>query len=324
MKRPIIIILGEPNSISSEIFLKSLNYIKKTKLNFIIIGNYSLLEKQANYLDFKINVKFKLSEINSLENVKFNFINVDYKQSKPFNLKTNNSDTFVKKCFEHAVILLKKKLAIGLINLPINKSKFTKNKYKGITEYIADKTNNRNKENMLLFNENFSVCPGTTHIRINNVSNLLNSKTIYKNINNIYNFYRNIIGIKNPKIAILGLNPHSGVDFKGNTEERKIIIPLLKKIKRKFNLSGPISPDSSFANIKTNKVDCILGHYHDQVLTTFKYINGLNAINITLGLPFLRISPDHGTAKDIVGQNKASPKSFLYALEFFEKYHKVI
>ena len=99
MKRPIIIILGEPNSISSEIFLKSLNYIKKTKLNFIIIGNYSLLEKQANYLDFKINVKFKLSEINSLENVKFNFINVDYKQSKPFNLKTNNSDTFVKKCF---------------------------------------------------------------------------------------------------------------------------------------------------------------------------------------------------------------------------------
>ncbi|MBU3733775.1 MAG: hypothetical protein FGM30_04630, partial [Candidatus Fonsibacter sp.] len=117
MKRPIIIILGEPNSISSEIFLKSLNYIKKTKLNFIIIGNYSLLEKQANYLDFKINVKFKLSEINSLENVKFNFINVDYKQSKPFNLKTNNSDTFVKKCFEHAVILLKKKLAIGLVNL---------------------------------------------------------------------------------------------------------------------------------------------------------------------------------------------------------------
>ena len=111
MKSSIIIILGEPNSISSEIFLKSLNYIKKTKLNFIIIGNYSLLKKQANYLNFKINVKFKLSEINSLENVKFNFINIDYEQSKPFNLKTNNSDTFVKKCFEHAVILLKKKIS---------------------------------------------------------------------------------------------------------------------------------------------------------------------------------------------------------------------
>ena len=164
MKRFIIIILGEPNSISSEIFLKSLNYIKKTKLNFIIIGNYSLLEKQAIYLNLEINTNLILSKINKLNKVKFNFINVDYNQSKPFNLKTNNSDTFVEKCFEYAVILLKKKLAIGLINLPINKSKFTKNKYKGITEYIADKTNNRNKENMLLFNENFSVLPLTTHI----------------------------------------------------------------------------------------------------------------------------------------------------------------
>ena len=91
MKKKIIIILGEPNSISSEIFLKSLNYIKKTKLNFIIIGNYLLLEKQANYLNFKINVKFKFSEINSLENVKFNFINVDYKQSKPCLLYTSPS-----------------------------------------------------------------------------------------------------------------------------------------------------------------------------------------------------------------------------------------
>jgi 4-hydroxythreonine-4-phosphate dehydrogenase len=169
VKRPIIIILGEPNSISSEIFLKSLNYIKKTKLNFIIIGNYSLLEKQAKYLNFKINTNLTLSKINKLKNVKFNFINVDYKQFKAFNLKSNNSGIFVKKCFEHAVILLKKKIATGLINLPINKSKFTTNKYKGITEYIADKTNNKNKENMLLFNENFSVLPLTTHIPLKDV-----------------------------------------------------------------------------------------------------------------------------------------------------------
>jgi 4-hydroxy-L-threonine phosphate dehydrogenase PdxA len=232
VKRPIIIILGEPNSISSEIFLKSLNYIKKTKLNFIIIGNYSLLEKQANYLDFKINVKFKLSEINSLENVKFNFINVDYKQSKPFNLKTNNSDTFVKKCFEHAVILLKKKLAIGLINLPINKSKFTKNKYKGITEYIADKTNNRNKENMLLFNENFSVLPLTTHIPLKKVYKEISYKKIEKACKNISNFYLNTIKRKKFKIGILGLNPHNGENGYIGNEEKKIIIPAINKLKK--------------------------------------------------------------------------------------------
>jgi 4-hydroxythreonine-4-phosphate dehydrogenase len=321
VKRSIIIILGEPNSISSEIFLKSLNYIKKTKLNFIIIGNYSLLEKQANYLDFKINVKFKLSEINSLENVKFNFINVDYKQSKPFNLKTNNSDTFVKKCFEHAVILLKKKLAIGLINLPINKSKFTKNKYKGITEYIADKTNNRNKENMLLFNENFSVLPLTTHIPLKKVYKEISYKKIEKACKNINNFYLKTIKRKKFKIGILGLNPHNGENGYIGTEEKKIIIPAINKLKKKYPIIGPLSPDTSFLQREKLKIDVLIGHYHDQILTTFKTKFDFNAINITIGLPFIRISPDHGIGTGIIGKGIADPKSFKKAVKFFSKYN---
>ena len=321
MKRPIIIILGEPNSISSEIFLKSLNYIKKTKLNFIIIGNYSLLEKQANYLDFKINVKFKLSEINSLENVKFNFINVDYKQSKPFNLKTNNSDTFVKKCFEHAVILLKKKLAIGLINLPINKSKFTKNKYKGITEYIADKTNNKNKENMLLFNENFSVLPLTTHIPLKKVYKEISYKKIEKACKNINNFYLKTIKRKKFKIGILGLNPHNGENGYIGTEEKKIIIPAINKLKKNYPIIGPLSPDTSFLQREKLKIDVLIGHYHDQILTTFKTKFDFDAINITIGLPFIRISPDHGIGTGIIGKGIANPKSFKKAVKFFSKYN---
>ena len=321
MKRPIIIILGEPNSVSSEIFLKSLNYIKKTKLNFIIIGNYSLLEKQANYLDFKINVKFKLSEINSLENVKFNFINVDYKQSKPFNLKTNSSDTFVKQCFEHAVILLKKKLAIGLINLPINKSKFTKNKYKGITEYIADKTNNRNKENMLLFNENFSVLPLTTHIPLKKVYKEISYKKIEKACKNINNFYLKTIKRKKFKIGILGLNPHNGENGYIGNEEKKIIIPAINKLKKKYPIIGPLSPDTSFLQREKLQIDVLIGHYHDQILTTFKTKFDFNAINITIGLPFIRISPDHGIGTGIIGKGIANPKSFKKAVKFFSKYN---
>jgi 4-hydroxythreonine-4-phosphate dehydrogenase len=321
VKRPIIIILGEPNSISSEIFLKSLNYIKKTKLNFIIIGNYSLLEKQANYLDFKINVKFKLSVINSLENVKFNFINVDYKQSKPFNLKTNNSDIFVKKCFEHAVILLKKKLAIGLINLPINKSKFTKNKYKGITEYIADKTNNRNKENMLLFNENFSVLPLTTHIPLKKVYKEISYKKIEKACKNINNFYLKTIKRKKFKIGILGLNPHNGENGYIGNEEKKIIIPAINKLKKKYPIIGPLSPDTSFLQREKLQIDVLIGHYHDQILTTFKTKFDFNAINITIGLPFIRISPDHGIGTGIIGKGIANPKSFKKAVKFFSKYN---
>ncbi|MEY4096760.1 MAG: hypothetical protein RLZZ102_444 [Pseudomonadota bacterium] len=321
MKRPIIIILGEPNSISSEIFLKSLNYIKNTKLNFIIIGNYSLLEKQANYLDFKINVKFKLSEINSLENAKFNFINVDYKQSKPFNLKTNNSDTFVKQCFEHAVILLKKKLAIGLINLPINKSKFTKNKYKGITEYIADKTNNRNKENMLLFNENFSVLPLTTHIPLKKVYKEISYKKIEKACKNINNFYLKTIKRKKFIIGILGLNPHNGENGYIGTEEKKIIIPAINKLKKNYPIIGPLCPDTSFLQREKLQIDVLIGHYHDQILTTFKTKFDFNAINITIGLPFIRISPDHGIGTGIIGKGIANPKSFKKAVKFFSKYN---
>jgi len=109
VKKNIIIILGEPNSIASEIFLKSLNYIKTSKLNFIIIGNYSLLKRQADYLNLKININFNISKIDNLIDRKFNFINIDYNQVKTFDLKSNKSDIFIKKCFESAVIILKKK-----------------------------------------------------------------------------------------------------------------------------------------------------------------------------------------------------------------------
>ena len=321
MKKRIIIVLGEPNSISSEIFLKSINYIKKTKSNFIIIGNYSLLKNQANYLNFKKKINFQLSKINNLTKVKFSFINIDYKQLKPFNLKTNKSDIFVKKCFECAVLLLKRKLACGLINLPINKSKFTKNRYNGITEYIADKTNNKNKENMLLYNESFSVLPLTTHIPLKTVHKEISFKKIAKACKNIKYFYNKILKRKKIKIGILGLNPHNGENGYIGTEEKKIIIPTIKKLKKEYSIIGPLSPDTSFLQRKKLKIDVLIGHYHDQILTTFKTKFNYDAINITIGLPFIRISPDHGVGTEIIGKRVADPKSFKKAIKFFSKYN---
>ena len=321
MKKKIIILLGEPNSISSEIFLKSLNYIKNTKLNFIIIGNYSLLERQANYLNYKINTNFNLSKIDNLKNIKFNFINIDYNQIEAFNLKSNKSDVFIKKCFECAILILKKKKASGLINLPINKSKFTKNKYNGITEYVADKTNNKNKENMLLFNEKFSVLPLTTHIPLKEVYKEISYKNIEKACRNINKFFLKTIKRKKFNIGILGLNPHNGENGYIGTEEKKIIIPAIKKLKKKYQIIGPLSPDTSFSQREKLKIDILIGHYHDQVLTTFKTKFDLDAINITIGLPFIRISPDHGVGTDIIGKGIANPKSFMKAIKFFSKYN---
>ncbi|MSP06558.1 MAG: hypothetical protein EXR13_03180 [Candidatus Fonsibacter sp.] len=320
MKKSIIIILGEPNSISSEIFLKSINYIKKTKLNFIIIGNYSLLKRQANYLNLKLNINFSFSNVYNLKDKKFNFINIDYNQTKPFDLRSNKSDIYIKKCFECAVLLIKKNLASGLVNLPINKSKFTKNKYHGITEYIADKTNNKNRENMLLFNKNFSVLPLTTHIPLKEVYKEISYKKIEKACKNIKNFYSKTLKRKKYKIGILGLNPHNGENGYIGTEEKKIIIPAIKKLKKKYPIIGPLSPDTSFLQREKLKIDILIGHYHDQILTTFKTKFNFNAINITIGLPFIRISPDHGVGAEIIGKGIADPKSFIEAIKFFSKY----
>ena len=321
MRKKIIIILGEPNSISSEIFLKSLDYIKKTKLNFIIIGNYSLLKKQAKYLNLKLNISFNFANINNLNNNQFNFINIEYNQIKAFDFKSPKTDIFIKKCFEYAIMIIKKKLAAGIINLPINKSKFTKNKYKGITEYIADKTNNKNKENMLLYNENFSVLPLTTHIPLKNVHRGISFKKIEKACKNINYFYSKVLKRKKIKIGILGLNPHNGENGYIGTEEKKIIIPAIKKLKKKYSITGPLSPDTSFLQRNKLKIDVLIGHYHDQILTAFKTKFDLDAINITIGLPFVRISPDHGVGTDIIGKGIANPKSFKNAIKFFNKYN---
>ena len=321
MRKKIIIILGEPNSISSEIFLKSLDYIKKTKLNFVIIGNYNLLKKQAKYLNLKLNISFNFDNINNLNNNRFNFINIEYNQIKAFDFKSPKTDIFIKKCFEYAIMIIKKKLATGIINLPINKSKFTQNKYKGITEYIADKTNNKNKENMLLYNENFSVLPLTTHIPLKNVHRGISFKKIEKACKNINYFYSKTLKRKKIKIGILGLNPHNGENGYIGTEEKKIIIPAIKKLKKKYSITGPLSPDTSFLQRNKLKIDVLIGHYHDQILTAFKTKFDLDAINITIGLPFVRISPDHGIGTDIIGKGIANPKSFKNAIKFFSKYN---
>ena len=163
------------------------------------------------------------------------------------------------------------------------------------------------------------------YIPLNSVSKELSKKIIKKNIYNIYNFYKNILGLRKPTIAIMGLNPHNGMDFKKRLEEDKIIRPAISEMRKKnIQVQGPLSPDSAFNEIQSKKINCLIGNYHDQVLPTFKYINKFKAINITLGLPFLRISPDHGPAQEIQGKNIANPDSFLYALNFFEKYYKKI
>ena len=191
-----------------------------------------------------------------------------------------------------------------------------KDNYQGITEYLSNKTSKTDNPVMLIYNKDLSVSPLTTHIPISSVNSQINQKKIIEKIILIDKFFKIFLN-KKPKIALLGLNPHNFY-AKNNYKEKKIINNAVIKIKKKgINIIGPISPDTSFMVAKEYKFDVIIGMYHDQVLTPFKAVYGFKAINITLGLPYIRISPDHGVAENITGKGVASPLSLIESIKFF-------
>jgi len=307
MKNNIGILLGEPNSINYEIFFKSINFIKDSNKKFFIVGSFKLLKE-----NFKINLSdFNKTNIKNLDKIKkINFIDIDL---------TSKTNTFlhIRKCFDAIFYLLKKNKIKKFINLPVDKSKFTKFSFPGVTEYLGKQFNILNT-NMLIYNEKFSVMPISTHIPIKAISKSVSFHRLNAACQNIYNFYKKTIK-KKIKIGVLGLNPHNG-DNGYIGDEEILINKWIKKLKKKYSIYGPIPPDTSFIYQKKNKVDILVGWYHDQIITTFKTLFGFNAINITLGLPFLRVSPDHGTAKDIIGKNLANNESFIKGLKFLFKY----
>jgi len=180
------------------------------------------------------------------------------------------------------------------------------------------KKNKANQNAMLIYNKKLSVCPITTHLPLKFVAKNLNKKKIIEKIILIDNFYKNILGFK-PRIAVLGLNPHCETIDKFN-EDEKILKPSIKYLSsKKIKVKGPYSADTAFLKKNRQNFDVIVGMYHDQVLTPIKTIFEYDAINITLGLTFMRISPDHGPNQKMLGQNKSDPLSLIRAIEFLEK-----
>ena len=317
--RPIILVAGEPNSIFFEILFKVYKKIK-IKSPLILIASQKLLYLQMKKLNFKKKIKVinqKKIKDYKLNNDSINLINVDYDQKKAFEKISNKSNEYIKKCFDIAILLIKSDFSNKLINGPISKKNFLKKKFMGITEFFA-KEFDQQKIAMLIYNKELSVCPITTHLPIKNVASKITEKLIWEKIILIDNFYRKYIRLK-PKIAITGLNPHCESINKIN-EDEKIIKPSVKKLSKKgYKVSGPFSADTIFLKKNRKKFDVIVGMYHDQVLTPIKTIFEYDAINITLGLPFIRISPDHGPNEQMVGKNLSDPLSLIKAITFFEK-----
>ena len=316
--KPIIIVAGEPNSIFFEIFFKALK-TERFKSPILLIASIDILKLQMKKLGFKKEIKLlTLPEIQKtkLDNRSINLISIRYSQNKPFEKLSSKSNDYINLSFDLALKIIKKKITNKFINGPVSKKFFLKNKFLGITEYLAHKTKTK-KYAMLIYNKNLSVSPMTTHLPLKHVSKNISKNLILEKVKLINSFFKENLK-KKPNIGITGLNPHcESIDM--FNEDQKILKPVIKYLlKLKYKVSGPFAADTIFLKKNRKKFDVIIGMYHDQVLTPLKTLYEYDAINITLGLPFIRVSPDHGPNERMLGKNLSNPLSLIRAIKFLD------
>ena len=306
MSKKICIVYGETKSINAEIIFKSISKINKSiKKKIFIIGNFKIIKKQLTDLNYRL-------QLNKIDNLSEFSKKIDV-----LNIKDNRKKNYILQCIDIAHNLAIKKKINGFINCPVDKKIF-RGKFNGMTEYVSKKNNTKKNEIMMIYNPSFSVVPLTTHIKLNKVTPSISLKKIIIKITNLNKYFKKLFKFK-PKIAVLGLNPHNS-EYDRNSEEVKYIIPAIKKL-RKMNIyaEGPFSADSFFQKRNLKKYNIVVGMYHDQVLTPFKTIFNYDAINITLGLKYIRVSPDHGIGANIIGKKIANSQSMFKAINFLNK-----
>ena len=315
---PILLVPGEPRSIFFEIFFKSIKS-KDFKSPLIVICCKNLILGEIRKLNYKVNYKIvKADELFKINLKKKTLYIVDIKLKKKTDSKINNYyiKKYLIKSFLTAFEILKMGLTKKFINGPINKKKFLNKKFYGMTEYISEYFHEK-KIGMLIYNEKLSVCPLTTHLPIKLVAKNITTKLVKEKIDIVNKFFIENFK-KKPKIGVTSLNPHCE-SILGFNEDKQIILPAIKKMKNKgIWVTGPHPADTIFMKNYRTKFDIIIGMYHDQVLGPLKTLFEFDAINITMGLPFLRVTPDHGPNEIMFGKNKSNPKSLAKALKFLD------
>lgn len=308
--------IGDFNGIGPEIIMKSLK--DKNITDFftpIIFGSGKLFTYQKNI--FKLNLNFNyILNANESQDGKLNMVNlwkdnVNVELGKP----TETSTQMAIESLEAATEALKKGEIDVLVTAPINKDEMMKQgfKYAGHTGFLEDKFNKKGL--MFLVTEQLKVAVSTHHIPISEVPVHITKEKIINQIKQLNQTLIEDFCISKPKIAVLGLNPHSGDGGVIGNEEIEIIEPAIQELWDKGILAfGPYPADSFFQPEKYSKFDAVLAMYHDQGLTPFKTIAYEEGVNYTAGLPFVRTSPDHGVAYDIAGKNEANEKSFSEAI----------
>lgn len=319
MSLPIALTCGDPNGIGIDITFKA-KKVLKNNISFFLIAdiNHVSLRNTSQYFQEIQHPKECLSlDENILPVLHHEFPEIPSMDgSQPGNALATTE------VIKRAVNLFQNNEISAICTNPINKEVLKKGcgfKYPGHTEYLAHLAGLNNSVMMLLCNE-LRVVPTTIHISLKDVPNLLTKELIINTVNTTRNALINHFGIKKPRIAIAGLNPHAGENGTFGQEEIKLINPAIKKLRDQgFNIIGPLSADTMFHKEARNNYDVAVCMYHDQALIPIKTIDFYGGINVTLGLPFIRTSPDHGTAFELAGTRKANPGSLINALKIAHK-----
>lgn len=312
---------GDINGIGPEIAIKTFSKIFQKKN-----ANQIIFICPKNIFDFyykltKSQFQFKVSTNNSFSTSLLNLILLPNVKMELGN-STKDSGKVSFDSINKAINLIQSNKADVLVTAPISKKSFNlvRIKFPGHTELLAESEQSINYQ-MLFLSKNVNAGLLTIHKPISKVPSLISKEKIINALILINNTAKKDLGILNPNIAVLGLNPHAGENGLIGNEEIKFIEPAIKSLKRKINISGPFVPDAFWGNKLYKKFDMILGMYHDQILIPFKLLNFNTGVNFTAGLNLIRTSPDHGTAFDIAGKNIANISSTMEAYKYAVKIH---
>jgi 4-hydroxythreonine-4-phosphate dehydrogenase len=310
--------IGDVNGIGPEVIMKAL---KDPRILMdctpIIYGSTKVFSHYKKLLEENDFAYQSCKEVEEAIMRKINVVNV-WQDEITYDLgqATETGGNFAFMSLEKAT----QDLAAGkidvLVTAPISKEAMAKSgfKFPGHTEYLADLAGEE-EALMVMVADSLRVALVTTHIPLKEVSTTLTREKIFNKIKMFENSLRRDFGIVRPKIAVFGLNPHAGENGKMGTEEQEIIVPAINMAKNEDLLAfGPFPADGFFGSDARNQFDGILAMYHDQGLAAFKALAFDDGVNYTAGLPVVRTSPDHGTAFDIVGKNKASEMSMRSAI----------
>jgi 4-hydroxythreonine-4-phosphate dehydrogenase len=325
MKCPVLAItMGDPGGIGPEILVKALQKEKPSKrLAYLLIGSRktfkTLCQKTGLWLPFKTVPSVPSGSLRG-GNIYFLDISKNLSGGGAFKIGAvcRDNGRLALAAIEEAALLAKQKLIDGVVTAPVNKAaiRLIERTFIGHTEFLTQRAKAR-RFAMMFMSPRLNVTLATIHVPLKKVSGLLTTKSILEKILLTEEMLKGSLGIKKPRIAVCALNPHGG-EF--GDEEAKVIAPAVRAAcRRGIDALGPYSADLLFHAAYHGKYDGLIAMYHDQALTAFKLVAFHDGVNVTLGLPYIRTSPDHGTAFDIAYQGKADPSSMLAALRLAQK-----